>query len=298
MASESLATGVSARRILGDVTGSHEGPTVIFLAGVHGNEPAALEILEEIFPELENRRPQLRGRVVAICGNLGALSMGVRFIDEDLNRMWTPERVEAMLSTDHDAADASHEQQEQRAIFDALRPYLHTESGPVYLIDLHTTSAVSPPFIVMGDTLRNRKFAQHFHTPIILGLEERLSGTLLHYGGHIGLICMAFEAGQHQSAVARSNHRAAVWTTLVAAGSFSEDQVREFEPAQAILRKAGEGIPQLFEFTYHHLIAKNETFAMEPGFINFEAVNKGALLARNQDGPIRSPFDGYMFMPL
>ena len=37
---------------------------------------------------------------------------------------------------------------------------------------------------------------------------------------------------------------------------------------------------------------------MKPGFVNFEKISKGEIVATNKDGEIRSPKSGYIFMPL
>ena len=51
----------------------------------------------------------------------------------------------------------------------------------VFVLDLHTTSASGLPFATVGDTLRNRHFAQSLPVTILLGIEEQLEGTMLEY---------------------------------------------------------------------------------------------------------------------
>ena len=56
-----------------------------------------------------------------------------------------------------------------------------TSRAPVQLLDMHSFSADGSPFVILGDTLRNRRLAFPLRTPIVLGLEETIEGTLLSY---------------------------------------------------------------------------------------------------------------------
>ena len=46
-------SGLDVERVLGRIRGASEGPTLIFVAGLHGNEPAGVQALQRVFPELE-----------------------------------------------------------------------------------------------------------------------------------------------------------------------------------------------------------------------------------------------------
>ena len=59
-----MTTGPAPRcgdRFLGRHRGSEPGPTVLCLAGVHGNEPAGLVALRRVFDELHRLRPAFAG---------------------------------------------------------------------------------------------------------------------------------------------------------------------------------------------------------------------------------------------
>lgn len=68
--------------------GSDAGPTVVVIAGIHGNEPSGVFAYLDLLDELQQSNVRLSGRVVGLAGNLSALQQGVRFIDRDLNRVW------------------------------------------------------------------------------------------------------------------------------------------------------------------------------------------------------------------
>ncbi|MFN9706664.1 MAG: succinylglutamate desuccinylase/aspartoacylase family protein, partial [Planctomycetota bacterium] len=55
------------------------GPTLLVLAGVHGNEPAGVAAAQRVLAELARRDAPIRGRLVAFAGNLGALALGRRY---------------------------------------------------------------------------------------------------------------------------------------------------------------------------------------------------------------------------
>ena len=67
------------------------------------------------------------------------------------------------------------------------------------------------PFVTVGDTLRNRRFAMNFPATIILGLEEQIDGTLLEYLNSLGAVTMGFEAGQHVANLQWDMTRPSIW---------------------------------------------------------------------------------------
>jgi predicted deacylase len=66
------------------------GPTIIFLGGVHGNERAGIEIIKQMVSgEFPIRL--LRGKLMAVLGNVAAIEANVRFTEggTNLNREFT-----------------------------------------------------------------------------------------------------------------------------------------------------------------------------------------------------------------
>jgi hypothetical protein len=53
-----------------------------------------------------------------------------------------------------------------------------------------------------------------------------------------------------------------------------------------------------YEITYHHYVEDASRFKMEKGFLNFDHVNKGDLLAYDEGNPVYAPQSGIIFMPL
>lgn len=285
-------------RRIGEYGGSEPGPRLIFLGGVHGNEPAGIIALEQVLNRLHAANPPFHGKMLALRGNLAALARSTRYIDEDLNRIWTPQRINALAECPPKECAETLEEKEQRELFKILQPILSDHSAPVYLIDLHTTSSESPPFLILADTIRNRKLTRQLPAPLILGMEELLEGTILNYAGDLGISAVAFEGGQHRSQRSVEHHVAAIWILLATAGCLTAAHVPGWEAHRALLAEAGRGLSRVFEVRFRYGIRAEEDFRMVPGYWNFRKIKRGETLAHNRAGEIRSPFDGHIFMPL
>ncbi|MGQ0721806.1 MAG: succinylglutamate desuccinylase/aspartoacylase family protein [Candidatus Eiseniibacteriota bacterium] len=285
------------RRVLGRAGDGSTGPTVVFVAGVHGNEPSGVLALERVFARLEEHAIVPRGVVLGLSGNLQALAAGRRYLDRDLNRMWSRAevaRVRAVAAGD----GAVPEDRELRELLQHLEDAFHAAKGPVTVVDLHSASSRTAPFVVLGDTLHNRRFGRRFPTPVILGLEEQLVGTLMEYVTGLGHTSLAVEGGQNEDPRSVDHHEAAIWLALVHAKSLAREQVRDFEQHRRLIASTRQGVPRLLEILHRHEIRPGDEFVMRPGYRNFQPVRKGEELARDRHGPVRSPGDYVLFLPL
>ncbi len=285
-------------RLIGEYGGSEPGPRLIFLGGVHGNEPAGIIALERVLKTLHAAKPPFRGKMLALRGNLTAIARSTRYVDEDLNRIWTPPRLKALAECPPKGNAETVEEKEQRELFSIFHPILSDYRTPVCLVDLHTTSSESPPFLILADTIRNRKLVRQLPAPLILGMEELLEGTILNYAGDLGISALAFEAGQHRQQRSVEHHVAAIWILLAAAGCLAAAHVPGFEAHRALLAEAVTGLSRVFEVRFRYGIQPGEDFRMEPGYWNFRKIKRSEALAGGRAGEIRSPFNGHIFMPL
>jgi len=283
-------------RVVGCYGGASPGPAVVCVAGVHGNEPAGIRALERVFDLLRSTRPAFRGDLVGLAGNLKALRTGRRFLDEDLNRAWSEARLNAARGMQ--PAERNCEEQEILALSDALEEALADKQRETYFVDLHTTSSDSAPFSVLGDTLRNRRFAEKFPVPIVLGLEEQIDGSIDEFMSRRGHVTFAFEAGRHDDPRSVDLHAAAVLTALVAAGCFEPDAFPEVAAAHRTLEEAARGIPAVLEIRHRHAVGPEDGFEMTPGYRNFQRVRRGERLATDRSGAIFAPLRGRVLMPL
>ena len=159
---------VETKRIIGHIKGELPGPTLIFFGGIHGNEQSGVTALERVFKELGMAPFSFKGSAYGIRGNIPALLIGKRFIEKDLNRIWTHSRIENINKKTGE--QLSVEDKELVAIYELISGILDNEKGPFYFIDFHTTSSKTLPFITINDALINRRFAKLFPVPIILGI--------------------------------------------------------------------------------------------------------------------------------
>lgn len=61
---------------------------IVISAGIHGNETAPIEILEQIYQDILASRLPLTVRLLLILGNPEAMRSGGRFVDYDINRLF------------------------------------------------------------------------------------------------------------------------------------------------------------------------------------------------------------------
>ncbi len=271
---------------------------VIFLGGIHGNEPAGIVALQQVFLTLQRSRFPFRGKMVGLAGNLSALSQSTRYVEYDLNRIWTEDRIQALSLSPTFGEDPSTDHSEQRELFLLLEDYFRQSTAGVYVIDLHTTSAPSAPFSIVLDTLHNRQLALQLPVPMILGMEEHLTGTLINFIDELGYHTLAFESGQHDDPASVEKHIAAIWILLVSIGCLREEQIPRYRSYVQYLANAARKYPPIFEIRYRYGILPGEDFQMKPGFENFQPIHKGQVLAENSAGQISSAERGNIFMPL
>jgi succinylglutamate desuccinylase len=283
-------------RLLGRVRGARPGPTLLCIAGLHGNEPAGVEAARSVLERLAPRAGAMRGDVVALAGNRRALAAGCRFVERDLNRAWTDERLHGLRAAGRGRETA--EDQEQVELLDAIEEAVEAARGPVYVLDLHTTSGTGGAFTTFGDTLPNRMFAAHLPVPMILGIEELLEGTLLAFLGRHGLVGVAFETGQHDEPAAVERAVAGIWVQVAALGLLPGRRLREAREGRAYLRRAAGGLPRVMEMRYRHPVAPSDQFHMHPGWRNFQVVRRGQVLARDARGEVLAREGGRILMPL
>ena len=169
----SSAVEVTGDGLIGWVEGRSEGPLLMCVGGVHGNEPAGVRGLEEMVAKVRARRDVLAGDFVAIVGNMPALAAGRRFMAYDLNRAWTPLHVAAAAGGAPDrigrrsrALDYAQKGPGSGAGgpggvagAGAAREGRGPAARPVYVLDLHTTSGKSGTFTSTEDHPRYRRFA-------------------------------------------------------------------------------------------------------------------------------------------
>jgi succinylglutamate desuccinylase len=286
------------QREIGRVIGEAAGPTLIAVGGIHGNEVAGVVAARRVLDTLTRRQGSVRGELVALAGNLGAMRLGTRYRVRDLNRVWTEARITELEARARAGGELDAEDVEQLELLAAIRDAIARARGPVFLIDLHTTSAHGLPFVLFGDTLRQRRFAMPIPLPIVIGLEEQLDGVLSSYWTTKGCTTFGVEGGQHDDPGSIDNLEAVLLLGAESAGLFGSGLLTETGAAHSLLERRRGSLPRVMEVVSRHAITHEDGFVMEPGFMNLARVRAKRLLARDKSGEIRAPRDGFVLLPL
>jgi hypothetical protein len=274
---------------------------------MHGNEPGGVLAARSVMERLSGAGDRLKGEVVALSGNRPALACGQRYVEEDLNRRWTPANV-ARLRTMEEPPTGS-EEREQWELLRELDALL-LEEPDALVLDLHSTSGPGPPFACISDTLRARELALALPLPLILGIEEAIQGTLLDHMEREGKAMLLVEGGQHDHPDTATHLEATIWLVLHHLGMLppggGEGSLEQEAPAplpdpiqcRVRLERATRGLPRVLEVLHRHAVHPGDGFQMQPGHRNFERVVRGNPLATSLAGPVMAPLAGLLLMPL
>lgn len=286
------------KRIIGSIEGAEEGPTIVALAGMHGNEPSGVEALENVFSILSASQVPFRGRFIGIRSNLDALSSGVRYIDEDMNRIWFPGIIEQIHNSSEEELD-SNERVEMKEIMSLIDDFVGQENGDsVVIADLHSFSAEGCMFAITANKEEHVNLLSRLHVPLIFGIENTLRGTALRYYQDQGYLTFALEGGQHENELTVYNVTAAMMMMLKECGAIPGDSLNRLEEFDKHLREHTQYVPPKVELIYQHIIEEGDNFSMRPGFKNFQYIKKGEWLANDREGKIKAQCDGFIVMPL
>nr|WP_321233917.1 succinylglutamate desuccinylase/aspartoacylase family protein [uncultured Psychroserpens sp.] len=287
-----MNTSLSIDRIIAHIQGYKSGATIVFFAGIHGNETAGVfalkQVLKTITPET------VSGTIYGISGNLQALKENQRYLDKDLNRLWTKVQLEELQHKENLVT----EEQEQSDLFGLLEDIIGSNSGPFYFIDFHTTSSKTLPFITINDALINRKFSKQFPVPIVLGIEEYLNGPLLSYINELGYVSLGFESGQHDDEEAIDNCISFIYLALVYSEIITNETIFQFQEHYNQLESNANYLSEIFEVIYLHRIKSDEVFIMKPSFKSFQRIKKGTAIAMSNAQEVKFMYNAWLFMPL
>ncbi|MCB0279490.1 MAG: succinylglutamate desuccinylase/aspartoacylase family protein, partial [Calditrichaeota bacterium] len=71
---------------------------LICIAAIHGNEQAGILALKQVFERMRQQQLELNGELIALIGNLQAVRQNTRFIERDLNRIWSDTAISDALA--------------------------------------------------------------------------------------------------------------------------------------------------------------------------------------------------------
>ncbi len=292
------------RRLIGKYTGRQRGPLLICFGGIHGNELAGIKALDIVFNLLE-REPVVNptftftGRLVGFRGNRQALSQRLRYVAQDLNRMWRQEVIERVRQTH--PAQLRYEERELRELLEAVHREVEDYApDTVVILDLHTTSADGGIFGIATDDPESVRIARAMHAPVITGMLAGLQGTILHYftSENLGVptVALGFEAGQHEDPLSINRCIAAIINCMRTIGCVDADDVENRH--DELLITYAKGLPKVAKLLHVHRIRPEDEFRMAPNYRNFQPVREGEILAYDRHGPVKAIANAHILMPL
>jgi succinylglutamate desuccinylase len=291
-------------RVIGRFSGTIDGPLLVVFGGMHGNEPAGVQAVDLISKMLEvepitNPNFTYRGHFLGLIGNRKAFKKGKRFIKRDLNRSWTKENVDYVLTTPHEKL--KDEFLEIREVLDTIRAEIAmTNPSKLIVLDLHTTSSYGGIFTIPSEDKESLAIALELNAPVIKGMLKGIHGTTLHFFNteNMGIetIAVTFESGQHEEVLSVNRAIAAITNCMRSIGAVKAEDVENRH--NIILRDYSKDLPKVVEMVKHHGISKNDKFKMYNGYKNFQSVVKGEIIAKDVNGDIQASDNALILMPL
>lgn len=113
----------------------HGNTSLLISSGIHGNETAPMEIVEQIIKDIWNNRLQVNVRLMLIIGNPPAVNIGKRFLSQNLNRLFSA-RYNQSASKDYETERAEII---EKAVTDFFQVQIQDDlTQRRYHFDLHT----------------------------------------------------------------------------------------------------------------------------------------------------------------
>ena len=291
-------------RIIGKHKGQIKGPMLVCIGGLHGNEKAGLRAISLLSKMLEvepitNPGFVFKGFFLGIKGNMLAMRKNRRYMEKDLNRMWTLDNIEKARTSPNE--QLSNEMLEMKEILETIEYHYHRyQPEKLVVLDLHTTTARGGIFSIVSEEPESLKIGVELHAPVIQGMLNGIKGTTLHYFNSENYFpqttSVVFESGQHDEPLSVNRAIAAITNCMRTMGCVTKDDVENRH--DSLLIEHSTGLPKVADLAYCHRIKEGDEFEMYPGYHNFQRVYKGEVLARDKKGEITCPEDGLILMPL
>ncbi len=263
------------------------GPHAMVNALTHGNEICGAIVVDRLLRQA--LRPT-RGKLTLAFANIEAFSRfdpanpyATRFVDEDFNRVWSPQAL--------DGAGTTVELRRARA----LRPFIEAAD---YLLDIHSMLEPSPPVMICGPLEKGIRFAFDVGVPEhVVSDTGHANGTRMRDFDGFGdpsspRNALLVECGQHWE---RSSARVAWQTTW----RFM-NQLGLVDPAQAAREIDLEVPAQRLIRVTEAVIANSPAFRFAKSFTGLDVIPcQGDVIAWDGDQPVRAPYDNcVLIMPV
>ena len=262
------------------VAGDMEGPHIVVLGGVHGDEKTGIEVIKKMHDLFSNEDMKVdKGKLTLILGNEEAIAVGKRgtTAEYNLNRMFSDEHL-AGPALDFYESRRAHE----------LAPIL--KSADISL-DIHSTSVPTVPFLPCAYTPRHEKVYRRFDARIVLTDPDFVLGgqrsTTDEYVDYCGGIGICFETGWANDTSRLQAVMKGLLNILADQGLVTlANPIEPSDPSYRVYR-----ITRKISLT-------EKGFRYATGFPNsFQEVRKGELMGHHGDKPEIAEEDGVIAFP-
>jgi succinylglutamate desuccinylase len=259
--------------------GSRVGPHVVFCVITHGNEcgslPAAVRLQEDLL-RAENK-PTFP--VTILLGNPDAALLGVRYVEEDLNRVMTFDRPPSS-------------QERLRAA--AIRPVLDDAD---FFFDLHQTQTSTREAFWTMPWDRDLGLWARAIGAASVGLTRARAGAfstgrlcLDEYVRNRGKVGITVELGEKGFDDAQEERAYRAMREVVTI-------FERLEKGQTLAQAAADKAPIRWYETVQVVAARDHSDRLRPGLSNFTEVRAGELLSAPDCPEIRAKEDGCILFP-
>jgi predicted deacylase len=258
------------------------GPHVMIMALTHGNEVTGAIAVDALLRK--GVRPR-QGRLSLAFGNVEAYHRfdpqnidATRYIDEDMNRVWVPERL--------DGDEVSVELCRARQ----LRPVIDTVD---LLLDIHSMHEEASPVMMSGAQTKGLQFAAALGLPeVVVADSGHPNGKRMRdYGGFNEAAspknALLIETGQHFSKRSEQVAMDIAARFLISTGAVSEADVALF-----LSQTPAPAIAQRFLRVTEPVVASSMEFTFVEDYRGLEVIERaGTVIARDGEREVVTPYD-------
>ncbi len=261
------------------------GRQVLVSALIHGNELCGAWALKGLLES--GLRPQAGSLTLMFC-NLAAFDRfdpanhdAARFVEQDMNRQWSDERM--------DAADSL-----ERRRCAALRPFVARAD---WLLDLHSMHEPCAPLLLTGVQPRNLALAKQMAAPEHIVIDAgHQDGTRMRDYGRFGLPdaqagdsrSLLVECGFHGDPASRAVAQDQCLRFIEASGIVDGAELARLLPGWRLTDAPRQWALQVTG----PVIAKNERFTFTEAFTGLEVIARAGTVIGDNDGePVTTPYD-------
>lgn len=261
--------------------------SVLLSVGVHGDETAPIEMLAHLLADMARTPHALAVDLMVVVGNLDAIVQGRRFVDVDMNRLFSVDRKEPQQALEAARADV---------IMRASAAFFSAPAAGKWHLDLHTAIRPShyPTFAIIPEA--------------IAASGKRAMAAWLGGAGIAAVILNPKPATTFSAYTARAYGATSCTAELGQVGVLGKNDMRQFADTQAALDALlRSGATQPFRPQPPHvfqvaqeIVKHSDAFRMafDGATQNFTALAPDTIIAQDGDTTYRvGPAEEYVVFP-